>query len=991
MTETISIDVPVYFPCQDKDKWEQVKELVSSIDIVRDGEEAAVQYFYEPSKPYDGLGEYAQSERFPVNATMVNVSTRSQNPLINPLFISALPWQTIEFGGQVRCKFQPAESINGQVRVLVCESPQSLAPGNIESLMSGTQLSHSFSCTDNKPYIFRLFDGVKRYDNALNGMVTPGTVSFNELIRNKDLRRQYNNRCDMFSIHLLFDSVMPAGGAQAENYFVEGAKIGILTFTFDVRFVVRRGSPYSIFLQDALFRVVQGMDIGSADGGSVIVKKRSNPIPITMQNMGQNGFYGMLQPQAVRGKERRGKTGMLQVGRNVSVRDPYLRMLLFNPESELTQAVLKQYNKVYAGGRKASYPETVSSLGGGDMLFSSTYSTGFAGVTSEGVLGEEGEQAQSESLVSVYPHPGEALGFIQEFIDKYGVGNKVDMSGLITQTGSIPFTIDYTVVKVQNGKASTTEGRYAIDGVFLKAGEGALARVNASAAVDNDNIKAAGENAVPLVMGASLIVPGTWARQTVEGDEVTEEPYFQYAATGFAGQLDMDSLDEVVETDCMSATVDFGELGTNYTFVFGGEDAGFRIYKSAIPAPGVEVNNANDEGWLNLAGACMSLGAQVIDYVFKGKSGRKAGNEAKVCPLTRTDFMNDWKKSTVGHLSSLAGLVTGFMMGPRPAGMQYGIGEQQYDEKGRLMTCNFSANFSNFVPAYVSAVMPKDIVNEIKDDDENLPERVSWWQSLPGRYINANRDVICYVEENSELVPVTFNEYFGEVKFVNAITPLISRYPITDKHFAACCVIACPIGENTVISIPQKYFVSTGNNALDVKAGRYAKTTIVPETEDMDDKTQIDMCAQCNFISTTTGSVSFSFSLPEKLPEWSDNQAVMTDLKVDDHFYVYFQVGSQLVFSGNSQRHLDGDTTIFCVLGDGLTGEQPDIYVREMGPDDHVPVAVTVASDGDDGHKYACCPFLSLSGVKTAASLVSAENSSPEIVAPDGEEQQEEV
>lgn len=990
MAEQISIDVPVFFPCMSEESWRKLADLRSSIDVIKNEKEATMDFYYEPSLSYDGLGEYARGERFPINATMVNVTTRSQNPLVNPLFVRAIPWQTVEFNGIVRCRFQPAESINGQVRVLVCESPQSLSPGNITSLMTGTQLSHSFGCTDTRPHTFRLFDGVKSYDNALNGMVTPGTVSFNELILNRDLRRQYNNRCDMFSIHLLYDSVIPAGGAMAENYFAEGAKIGTLTFTFEVNFLVARGSAYSFMLQDALYKIVQGKDIGTPEGGgSSVITFRQNPIPMTMQNMGQNGYLSMVRPNVVKGKAKKGQRGMLQVGKDVAVKDPYLRNLLFSPECDFTKAVLKQYNSLYAGGRQAGTPPSVSSLGGGDMLFSSTYSTGFAGVDKDGHLAEEEDKmVQTEALVSIYPHPGPTLEYIKEFMEVYEDNGEVDMSSLITPVDVVPMPTDITTVSVSKGKPSVKSNRYEINGALLELRENGLARINASGFVDNDKVGQAGDQTVPLAMGTSMIVPGSWARQQVDGKEVKEDPYYQYAMTGFAGGLHMDAVNDPVPIARMeNTTVAFEYEGTNYTFIFGGDADGFNLYQTGIPAPEVAVPGTNGRkatGFLGALGSILSAGGAAIKQIV-GK-GRNSEDETRVCPLTRADFMSDWKKSTVGQIATLAGMVTGFLMGPKPAGMQYGIGEQEYDEKGRLMVCTFSAMFNNFIPVYVSAIMDKDVVDDIKDGDE-LPEHARWWKSLQGMHIDTNNGILCYTDDgNGELVPITFSEFFGEPKIVNAVTPLISRYPITSEHFSECSVVACPVGENTIISMPQKYFVSAGNNATGVKAGRYADTSLVTKAEDFNRDEQIDMVAQCNFISSTTGTVSFSFSLPERLPEMVDGEVVLTDLRVDDHFYVYFQIGSQIIFNGFSTKRLDANTTIISLIADGLTGKQPDLYTQEMGAETSIAPEVQVESAD---HAYACCPFLSLNGVKTTTSLASAENSTVEIAPPEGGEAEE--
>ena len=991
MTETISIDVPVFFPCATAGKWESIEDLRSAIDVIKDKQEGVMKFVYKPSVSYDGLGEYARGETFPINATMVNVTTRSQNPLINPLFIRSIPWQTVEFNGVVKCRFQPAEAINGQVRVFLCESPQSLSPGNITGLMSGTQLSHSFGCTDTHPYTFRLFDGVKRYDNALNGMVTPGTVSFNELLLNKDLKRQYNNRCDMFSIHLLYDSVIPAGGPNGENYFAEGAKIGTLTFTFDVNFLVSRGSAYSFMLQQALFKIVQGEDIGKGDGGgSTVVTFRPNPIPMTMQNMGQNAFYGMVgAPQAVRGKARKGQRGLLQVAKDVAVKDPYLRNLMFSPECELTKAVLRQYRKIYAG-RKDDEDETnyaaVSSLGGGDMLMTSTYSTGYMGVNRDGLPGKnEEEMVQRESLVAIYPHPGETLGYISEFLKPYLEDRTVDMPSLITGVNTVNLRMAVHKDTFAKGKPKVQTSTYKIDGALLTLGQGGLARINASAAVDNASIKQAVNTAPPLAMGTSMIVPGSWARQTTSG---AEDIYYQYAMTGFSGGLDMSSLDKAKDiTDMDNTTINYDLGSYKLTFVFGGDVDGFRLYKSGIPAPEVEApqGNLRAAGFLGTLGSILSAGAAAVKN-FIGDAN--ADTEDTTCPLTRADFMSSWKKSTVGSINGLAGMTTGFLMGPKPAGMQYAVGKQELDEKGRLMVCTFSAMFNNFIPVYVGALMHKDSVDEIMEDGA-FPEHAQWWQSLPGRHIDANNGILCYTEDEASetLVPITFSEFFGEPKIINAVTPLISRYPITSEHFAECSAIACPVGENTISATAQKYFVSTGNNAKQLAGGERAESRFVVDGFDADDQDHVGVMAQCNFLSSTSGTVSFSFSLPEKLPEMVNGEVVLTDLRVDEHFYVYFQIGSQILFNGFSGKHLDENTSIFSVIADGLTGEQPDIYMQEMTDGMTIPPAVTTQSET---HGYACCPFLSITGVKTTTSLTSAENSTTDIVPPDGEMQEEE-
>lgn len=1049
MTETINIDVPVFFPCDpaNVEQWKGVKHLMSSVEVVRNGKTVPQEYWYYPSLAYDGLGEYAMDSTFPVNTTMVNFSTRSQSPLMTPLFIRSLPWQSVKFRGKVHCKFQPSENINGQVRVLVSESPVSLSPGNITSLMSGTPLSHSFSCSGVEAHTFHLFNGEKIYDNALNGMVTPGTISYNEMVRDKDIVNQYNNRCDMFSAHLLFDSVTTAN-QQGINAFAPGTKIGILTFSFVVDFVVSRGSAYTQFLQDAMFRVIRGRDIGGdqpTPGPSPEPEPkpeepeegRKCPLPMTLQNVGQNLFEAMTQDAPVNRGLRRERDGRnaVRLSRNVSINHPILKRLLMQPESKFARAALQHYRELHAGGRagESAPAKYVSDIAGKDLLLKASYSTGFAGCDKEGKVAADADSAvQEASRVKVYPHPGVTVEYMDNFYGSYkNDTGAVVMSEIMTSPSEYMLYVtkkDGRISEKAKGKDKEKqvlkEGRYYANGVMLRLTalpqmvgdeeKQATARVNASGVVELDDGQVAvvldekRDKFTPLAMGTSLILPGNWARQIQKQDgSYAEAEYTQYAYTGFCGGVRADGEEKEVSIPAVDAAFTVTGTDVEYKVTFGGDEEGdaarISLFQTYIPHPEVEVAQANAgkkarEGrkasWIGTVGTLLSIGGKALSEAFtNGRKGegrkedeQEEGLEDATVPFVMEQFMSGWQKSAIGKMDTLAEMVSGFLMGPEPVGMQYAVGQQSYDGEGHLMQCSLSASFHSVVPAYVSVSVENEFVTELKTlgDGENvLPNDLKWWSSVMGTQINANEDAITYTDDD---VPITFKEFFGEAKFVHAVTPLVSRYPITDEHFAECAITACPVGDNTVVVLPQKYFVSMGNDAHGGAAGTHC-TSIFPGFGE-NSAGQSVFVAQCNFIGTSNASVNFSFNLPDRLPFFSNGSVELEELRTGDKFYVYFQVGSQFMLDGTSTKYLAPGNTIYTLLGDGLTGKQPDIYTRPIEGDEDFPGYVT---DDSDDHPYACCPFLSMTGVKTCTSIASAVDSNAEVFNPTGEEEAVEV
>lgn len=992
MADTISIDVPVFFPCTNDDEWKKVKDIRSVIDIIRNDDKEELEYPYYPSKVYDGFGEYAKGGVFPVNATMVNFSTRSQSPLMTPLFIRSLPWQSMKFRGRVHCKFQPSESINGQVRVLMSESPVSLSAGNITSIMSGTQLSHSFSCSGVENYTFDLFRGEKTYDNALNGMVTPGTISYNEMLpEDTEIVRQYNNRCDMFSAHLLFDSVTTAND-QGINAFAPGTKIGTLTFTFALEFVVARGSAYSQFLQDSFFRIIEGHDIGTGGGVGPTpptpgptpepeepTSYGKRPIPYTAQNVGQNAFEGMLAGGITCPPST---PGSIRISRNVAIKSKLARPLFFKRKSKFAKAVIKHYCKLYAGGRMAETDMMLSDLVTIHLMDKKAcYSTGYVNCGIEGNLVDEEDAVQKESLVKLYPSAGPDFYSTADVLyDTYN-NNGFNMVYSDMETCGVTFQSRTYVV---TGKKNLTETIFNFPGYALdlypdNEDSGSIrAAINFSQYGKMEVVEDATDRP-PVALGTTLIIPGSWTRKMKE--DGTLEGYSQYALTGFCSGCHINKEDNTVAESGFTYHANPGVKFEDMTFNFDDKGAPTTLLAVDCPAPETLADSlGGSNGWLSALGAVLSAGASVVKSLSHG--GKNDANVSAV-PLEVQDWMSSWNKSKVGDLSDLAKMSGSFFNGPYAIGLEYGVGQQTFDEKGRFVECCFSATFNNCATIYTQTIVDAGDIDEMYL--ENAPNAgYEWTKAAPGDSFDL-RDSYIALDDAAEPHGITFREFLGDPKFFHCITPIVSLYQINEEHFAECCVMAAPIGDNTVTSTPITTAFSLGNN-IAKKEDSIWSTHLNINGINVTPTTDYYACSAIFITASNDASVRFTFCLPEELPEFNaqENKIEMKTVSPTDKIYVYFQVSSQLFLEGHTTRNIGSGTRISCIVCDGLTGKQPNLNTTTPAAS-----ATTIKPVGVEGNNN--CPFLILSGVKTSTSFLSSNDSTTDVFNPDGKAEAEPI
>lgn len=984
MSDLISIDVPVFFPADNDQTWNDIKEPCSSINVVQNGKDTQLTFLYQPSMAYDGFGYTRMEDRFPINMTMINFSTRSRNPLVAPLVIRSLPWQSMRFNGDVKATFSPSESFNGQVRVLLSSNPQPLEAGNIQGLMAGTTQSHAFSCAQTSTKSFHVSLPRHEFQNALNGKVSPGTVTYGDIMP-ADMEKpigQYNELCDMFSAHLLFDSVVP----QAQDGILAvkpGTKIGILNFKFRVEFVGSRGNLYQAFIQEMLFKILNRYDLVDQ---TVVTQGGNGPTPIalTAQHPGQNAFAGQVATNAVSLRDYKGsRRNVAQITNSVGVKSPFAKRILMQPHTETAKMLMREYRRKFAGGRGDNELKSVTSFIGVDEITDASYSTGFYGCAKDLTYeADENKQIQQFDFSVLSASPGKDLARLPSWFKMYkGDGIIANVSDATDTASSFEASYIYTNVPLTKKKLGQAQSFIRGFGVTLDGNDGVTCSINRGKGI---NIKAVpvGEVAPALCVGSTFLIPAAWSPINKDGDSVE---YSQRAITGLCGNIDMDMITPEYLDD---ATVEYkGEPTAK--FIEDNEDPGNNItvsfdlpaknvfFPSRIPVDEVEqgANSFLSSARAAAAGILATLNA------LPGNSAISVGT----VPFSTNLYMSGWQRSNVGEMEDKAVVYNGFYTGAQAFGNYYSIGEQKYDKDGRLFKCNLSSTVSGCTPVYVTVG-----VKNAEKVEEYMPVRIdesSWWTDPCGRALLYDSENIL-VDEDGQ--PCSFRNFFGDVSARVTITPLICRYTLEDEHFSQCAVTAAPITDNVTYLDVLKVMVSNGNYAANgSKDGKWEWK--------MMDGSDVSGCpvqvgATCFFNVMGSISTGVAFNIPAQLPAYDAADNVeLQDLLVDEKFHVYFQIGYQLFFDGYSEVQLPEDVIVQAIIADGLTGGQ-------RAPPYHNENEISFGSISDvlqpvcqraSGKPFICLPMFNIKGVKTDVTVTSNVNSYAEARNPEGDEQEE--
>lgn len=977
MSDLISIDVPIFFPADNKETWDNIKETCSAINVVQNGQEQALTFFYQPSIAYDGFGYTRMEDRFPINMTMINFSTRSRNPLVAPLVIRSLPWQSMKFNGDVKATFSPSESFNGQVRVLLSSNPQPLEAGNIQGLMAGTTQSHAFSCAQTSTYHYHVSLPRKEFQNALNGKVSPGTVTFGDIMP-ADMEKpvgQYNELCDMFSAHLLFDSVVPQS---ADGIFAvkPGTKIGILNFQFRVEFVGSRGNLYQAFIQEMLFKLLNRYDIAEQ---TVVTKGGNGPTPIALsaQHPGQNAFTGQTADKPVSLKNYKGsRRNVAQITSSIGVMSPFAKRILMQPHTETAKMLMKEYRRKFAGGRGEGELTPITNYIGTDEITDASYSTGYYGCGKNLIYETEAEkQIQKFAFSVLYASPGKDLSRLPVWYNMYR-DNKTYVNLSDTADFADKHKTQYSFNDESLQKRLRTAYSYINGfGISLDGNDGVVCSINHG---KGGNIKGANEEGIApaLCVGSTFLIPAAWSPINKDGDSVE---YSQMAITGLCGNIDMEAIPADIEKDAIVEYKD--EASANYAenmkIIFNLPTKRV-FFPSKIP---VDEVGQGENSLLSIISACAAGVSTMINSLGNSNSALPVGR----VPFSTNLYMSNWQRSSVDKMTDMAVIYNGFYTGAQAFGNHYSIGQQVFDPEGRVFKCNLSSTVSGCTPVYVTVGVKNeanvDTYMPIRADDS------SWWTDPCGRGLVYDTENIL-VDKDGQ--PCSFRNFFGDVTARVTITPLISRYTLEDEHFSQCAVTAAPITDNVTYLDIVKVMVSNGNC-----------DSAIPQAGDwqwkMMDGSDVSGCpvqvgATCFFNVMGSISTGVAFNIPEKLPFYNkdNDQVELSTLLTNEPFHVYFQIGYQLFFDGYSENHIPEDVIVQAIIADGLTGEQraPPYHENES-------IAVTKIDDIlrpvclGDGAEFICLPMFNIKGVKTDVTITSNVNSYAEARNPEGDEQEE--
>lgn len=979
MSDLISIDVPVFFPADNNQTWDNIKETCSSINVVQNGQEQELTFFYQPSIAYDGFGYTRMEDRFPINMTMVNFSTRSRNPLVAPLVIRSLPWQSMRFDGDVKATFSPSESFNGQVRVLLSSNPQPLEAGNIQGLMAGTTQSHAFSCAQTSTKSFHVSLPRKEFQNALNGKVSPGTVTYGDIMP-ADMEKpvgQYNELCDMFSAHLLFDSVVP----QAKDGILSvkpGTKIGILNFKFRVEFVGSRGNLYQAFIQDSLFKILNRYDLADQ---TIITRGGNGPTPIALsaQHPGQNAFAGQTVINALSLRDYKGsRRNVAQITGSVGVMSPFAKRILMQPHTETAKMLVKEYRRKFAGGRGDSDLAPITNYIGVNEIADASYSTGFYGCGKDLTYeSTDDNQIQKFDFSVLSASPGKDLGRLPVWYSMYkGTGSIANVSEATDIATSYEAQYSYINSTVSKKKLGTAQSFIRGFGVTLNGDDSVVCSINHG---KGTTIKGAnGEGLAPaLCVGSTFLIPAAWSPINKDGDSVE---YSQMAITGLCGNIDMEmiagGLDDFVVEYSGEPTAMFpgGDIKVSFDL-----PAKRVFFPSKIPVDEVGQGGNSVTSIFKAAAA----GIQAALNTFGTNSAIPVGT----VPFSTNLYMDGWQRSSVGEMEDVAVIYNGFYTGAQAFGNYYSIGQQVYDEKGRLFKCNLSSTVSGCTPVYVTVGVKKEDQAEdympIRADDS------SWWTDPCGRALLYDSENIL-VDKDGQ--PCSFRNFFGDVTARVTITPLISRYTINDKHFSQCAVTAAPITDNVTYLDVIKLMVSNGNCAT--KAPRDGEWQWKMVDGGALNDCDVQVGATCFFNVMGSISTGVAFNIPEQLPVFNEvaGNVELANLLTDEPFHVYFQIGYQLFFDGYSETQLPEDVVVMAVIADGLTGEQraPPYHEEHSIAFTSMDSILQPVCQKVDGKPVICLPMFNIKGVKTDVTVTSNVNSYAEARNPEGDDQEEE-
>ena len=901
--EFVSCRIPVFAAALDREDPQQVEAWRNAkYTITSPNSKESVDFYID--RAVDSTGAYEKGELYPVNATQLVVSTRTNHPSLAEFRVKSLDWENYTRPSSVEIIYEEKENVDLNVTVsigklctrLSCpQQEESINPHS--TVVFSPVVKRNIDCRRETGGIKTRYNGYKRYSavisiphadsellNACTSSSLPDAASGIE-----SASTSYNVDTDAFTVNAYFEQV-----SNNQYAVAVGQHVGFLTFKFETEFSSNVGPSNTTILAAHL---------------SHIFKDKTNAqvyVPSHIQNYNSsaaNAESMLVRRQCKvvrRGGRERLVEGMIKVplsdGMFSAVPRPFKHI---PPGSDLMMEVFAKEWKRRSDPKAAEYERIMSKVRRHEDFLSSARKE-LATATKDEAAALEGEMREREDKLARKREELSRLAeeSVQQFVDATPLESREIATSLST-VGVYPasagsFTGDFLTILRSINEGRTVSKREMLPTV-MQAGETSIGVVCASSPMSGNGIAVGLNSADPedpspvkwAGAASALIIPAAFMKNEISTAAVGRSLLTEalYGTEEYANE-----------------TVDYGKGSIKVFYDYADEKSMDVETTKTMPVanmknPYYSVSALASNGMLKLIDGVVTSGVSIRKTnkeanTRKKVEHRKAGEQTGVSEAYAALKKPVWKRNDTEKVRYCAATIP----------------EDVATQANRTDVVKLNNLAASYEYVMNRAFVPKSQWTISNSDPESVNGIILSAALFSGRallavvvHIKDDKGAWVSLGENGQLLDTStdigngtpISDLISEAWSTSSSTLLVSPVPVYDRTFSDRCVRLSPIGDSAGEMSCHVTAVALGENT------KINARVVIDGVESTEERYGGVLFLFSTYFSN---SPVFTTSLPKQMP---DAQGNLVDIKEDDSLFLYHMVHNSIDFTGSDRMKND--------------------------------------------------------------------------------------